>query len=68
MTLVTYPEICAVGHSSFYAKMVSAKFTVCGKIRTLRSDPIKGGLPNGNVVEVDLERKSQRAQPILTRR
>ncbi len=34
-----------VGHTSFYAKMVSA---------------------NGNVVEVDLERKSQKARPILT--
>ncbi len=32
------------------------------------SDPTKGGQSNGNVAEVDLEKKSQRAQPILTRR
>ncbi len=57
-----------VGHTSFYANMVLAKFRVCCKIRTPESGPTKGGLSNGNVVEVDLERKSQRAQPILTRR
>ncbi len=57
-----------VGHTSFYAKMVLAKFGVCCKVRTPGSDPIKGGLPNGNVVEVDLEIKCQTAQPILTHR
>ncbi len=57
-----------VGHTSFYAKMVLVKFGVYCKIGTPGSDPSKVGLPNGNVVEVDLDRKSQRAQPILTRR
>ena len=33
---------------------------------TPRSDPVKGGLLNGNIVEVDLEKNSQSAQPILT--
>ncbi len=55
-----------MGNTSSYAKMVLAKFEVLCKIGTPRSDPSKGGLPNGNVVEVDLERQSQRAQPILT--
>ncbi len=57
-----------MGHTSLYAKMVLAKFGVYCQIRTPGSDPTKGGLPDGNVVEVDLERKTQRAQPILTRR
>ncbi len=48
-----------VGHTRFYAKMVSDKFGVCGKVRTPISDPIKGGLPNGNLVEVDLEKKAK---------
>ncbi len=38
-----------VGHTNFYAKMVLAKFGVCCKIRTPGSDPVKGGLPNGNI-------------------
>ncbi len=48
-----------MGHTSFYAKMVLAKFGVCYKIRTPGSDPTKGGLSNGNVVEVELEKKSK---------
>ncbi len=43
--------------------MVLAKFGACCSIRTPGSDPTKGGLPSGNVVEVDLERKGQKAQP-----
>ncbi len=39
----------------------------CYKKGTPGSDDTKGGLSNGNVVEVDLEKKSQRAHPILTR-
>ncbi len=39
----------------------------CYKKGTFGSDTTKGGLSNGNVVEVDQERKSQRAHPILTR-
>ncbi len=58
-------SVCfVVGHTSFYAKMVLAKFGVCFKIRTPGSESTKGGL-NGNIVGVDLERKSQRAQTIL---
>ncbi len=59
--------IFAVGHPSFYAEMVLAEFGVCCRLRTLGSDPVLGGLPKGNVVELDLERKSQKAQPILKR-
>ena len=58
-----------VGRTSFYAKMDLAKFGVLFKDRTPRSDPVKhvkGGLSTGNVVEVDLEKKSQSAQLILT--
>ena len=38
-----------VGHTSFYAKMVWARFGVCYNIRTPGSDPTKCGLPQGNV-------------------
>ncbi len=55
-----------VGHTSFYAKMDLAKFGVLYKDRTPGSDPVKGGLSKGNIVEVDLEKKSQSAQPICT--
>ena len=43
-----------------------AKFGVLYKDRTPGSDPVKGGLSKGNVVEVDLEKNSWSAQPILT--
>ncbi len=52
------------GQTSFYAKMDLSKFGVLYKDRTPGSDPIKGGLSKGNVVEVDLENNSQNAQPI----
>ncbi len=55
-----------VGHTSFYAKMDLATFGVLCKDRTSGSDPVKGGLSMGNIVEVDLDKNSQRAQPILT--
>ncbi len=55
-----------VGHTSFYAKMDLAKFGVLYKDGTPGSDPVKGGLSKGNVVEVDLEKNGQSAQPILT--
>ncbi len=55
-----------VGHTSFYARMALAKFRVLYKDRTPGSDPVKGGLSKGNVVEVDLEKNSQSTQPILT--
>ncbi len=59
--------ICiVVGHTSLYAKMDLAKFGVLYKDRTPGSDPIKGGLSKGNVVEVVLENKNQNTQPILT--
>ncbi len=38
----------------------------CYENRTPGPDPAKGGMSMGNVVEVDLEKKSQSAQPILT--
>ena len=61
------PYICiVVGHTRFYAKMDLAKFGVLYKDRTPRSDPVKGGLSKGNVVEVVLENNSQNTQPILT--
>ncbi len=44
----------------------SPNLKFCYKNRTPGSDPTKGGLSMGNVVKVDLEKKSQRAQPILT--
>ena len=38
----------------------------CYKNRTPGSDPKKGDLSMGNDLEVDLEKNSQRAQPILS--
>ncbi len=49
-----------MGHNSFYAKMDLAIFGVLYEDRTPRSDPTKGGLSIGNVVEVDLENNSQK--------
>ncbi len=46
--------------------MVYIFFGVLCKDRTPGSDSVKGGLSTGNVVEVDLEKNSQSAQPILT--
>ncbi len=50
-----------VHHTSFYAKT-----WVLYKDRTPGSDPVKGGLSKGSIVEVDLENNSQNTQPILT--
>ena len=55
-----------LGHTSFYAKMDLATFGVLHNDKTPRSDPVKGGLSKGNIVEVDLENNSQNTQPILT--
>ena len=58
-----------VGHTCFYASMLTwiwLSLEFCYENKTSRSDPTKGGLSMGNVLEVDLEMKSQRAQHILT--
>ncbi len=46
------------------ANQINLEF--CYKNRTPGSNPTKCGLSIGNLIEVDLENKSQRAQPILT--
>ena len=55
-----------MSHTSIYAKMDLAQLGVSYKDRTPGSDPVKDGLSNGNVVEVDLENNNQNTQPILS--
>ncbi len=50
--LTSLMSLNTVGHTSFYVK---TKLGVLYKDRTPGSDPVKGGLFKGNVVEVDLE-------------
>ena len=60
------PVVNVVGHTSFYSKVDLAKYEALYKDRTPGSDPVEGGLSKGNIVETDLENKSQNTQPILT--
>ncbi len=62
------PNICKVWWATL-ASMLRwfwPNWEFCYENKTPGSDATKGGLSIGNVVEVDLEKKSQRAQPILT--
>ncbi len=53
-----------VGHTSFYAKMVLANLFFSYENRTPGSEPTKGGLFIGNIVEVHFGKELNPFEPL----